>query len=44
LCSLFIGIDSVTLGFRVLDVLCVLNLGGCPDEMTKQKYILVSKT
>jgi hypothetical protein len=33
--GLLIRIDSLTLGFRVLDVLCVPNLGGCPDEMTE---------
>ena len=38
------GISSVRLGVRILDLLCVLNLGGYPDEITERKNILVSKT
>ena len=41
--GLLIVIYSVILGFRVLDVLCVLNIRGYLDEMTGKKYILVSK-
>ena len=42
--SLLIRIDSIKLVSRVFDVLCVISLGGCPDQMTKRKYVLVSKT
>ena len=31
-----IGIYNDILGFRVLDVLCVLDLRGCLDEMTEE--------
>ena len=42
--SHLIRIDAVKLATRVLDVLCVISLGGCPDQMDKRKCILVSKT
>ncbi len=39
-----IRIDIVGAGFRVIELFCVFDLGGYPNEMTKRKYILVSRT
>jgi hypothetical protein len=36
-------LDSVRVGFRINEGLC-FKLEDCPNEMTKGKYILVSKT
>jgi hypothetical protein len=36
-------LDSVGVRFRVNKELC-FKLKGCPDEITKRKYILVSRT
>jgi hypothetical protein len=36
-------LDSVGVGFRVDEELC-LELEGCPGEVIKRKYILVSRT
>jgi hypothetical protein len=36
-------LDSVGVGLRVNEELC-FKLEGCPNEMTKRKYILVSRT
>jgi hypothetical protein len=36
-------LDSVEVGFRVIEELC-FKLGGCPNEITKRKYLLVSRT
>ena len=35
--------DSVGVGFRVNEELC-FKLESCPNEVTKRKYILVSRT
>ena len=42
--GLLIKVDSIRFRFRIFDMFCVLNLRDRPDEMTKAKYILVSKT
>ena len=38
------GIDSVGVGFQVIEALCFFNLEGSPNEMTNRMYILVSRT
>src|SRR6266404_3733137 len=44
LSGLLTRIDVVGIGFRVIELFCVFDLGGYPNEMTKRKYILVSRT
>ncbi len=36
-------INIVWVGFRVIELFCVFDLGGYPNEMTKRMYILVSR-